>query len=400
MLRPLAVLALTLTPALAQEPPVDQPWEAVVAAARGKEVNFFLWGGSDAINAYVSDVIGPILARDYGITLNRVPLTDTATAVNAVLAEKQAGNLTDGAIDLIWINGENFRTMKDGGLAFCGYTDSLPNNVFIDWADPSIANDFGVPVDGCEVPWSRAQFAFAYDSATVPVPPADIAALLDWIRANPGRFTYPAPPDFNGAVFVRQVFYFAAGGAEALAGPFDQARFDAAAARAWTILNDLKPFLWRQGATYPTTIGALNQLYANGEVDFTFDYDPSQFGLAVDAGTFPATTRSTGLTSGTIANTSYTLIPVNSPNKAAAMVLQNLLISPQAQLLKADPRVWGAAPAIDIARTPPDIRAAFAALPRHPSVIPAAELAAAALPELQPDWTRAIEDGWRANVGQ
>jgi putative spermidine/putrescine transport system substrate-binding protein len=394
MLKPLALLALTLTPAMADD------WQATLDAARGDEVNFFLWGGSDPINAYISDRIAPMLLADHGITLNRVPLTDTAIAVNAVLAEKQAGNLDAGSVDLLWINGENFRTMKDGGLAFCGYTDSLPNAALVDWADPTIAYDFGTPVDGCQVPWSRAQFALAYDSAAVPVPPPDMAALLDWIRANPGRFTYPAPPDFNGAVFIRHVFTHAAGGPEALLGPFDQARFDAVAPRAWAILNDIEPYLWRQGQTYPTTIAALNQLYAQGEVDFTFDYDPAQFGLAVDAGTFPDTTRSYGLASGTIANTSYLLIPFNSPNKAAAMVLQNLLLSAEAQLLKADPAVWGATPAIDITRTPPDMQAAFAALPRHPSVVPATELAAHALPELQADWLRAIEDGWKANVGQ
>ncbi|MCX7888293.1 MAG: ABC transporter substrate-binding protein, partial [Rhodobacteraceae bacterium] len=227
-----------------------------------------------------------------------------------------------------------------------------------------------------------------------------IPALIDWVKAHPGRFTYPAPPDFNGAAFVRLVFYHAAGGVEGLLGPFDQATFDRVAPRAWAILNEMEPDLWRGGETYPTSIAQLQQLFANGEVDLSFEYNPSQFGVGVENGTFPASVRSYGLSDGTLANMSFTAIPFNARNKAAAMVLQNLLLSGEAQLQKARPEVWGAAPGIDMDRADPAVRAAFAALPQHPSVVPAAELARAALPELQPEWIAAIEKGWIENVGR
>ena len=400
-----ALLALLLATTAAQADTADgaalktQTWEQIVEQARGGTVNWFMWGGSDQINQYVSDHIGGILKADYGITLNRVGIADAAEVVNTVLSEKEAGVTDTGSVDLIWINGENFRSMKQADLAFCGYTDLLPNNTLINWDNPAIANDFGVPVDGCEVPWNTAQFAFAYDSAATPNPPKSIPDLITWIKANPGSFTYPAPPDFTGSVFVRHVFYHAAGGAQNLLGPFDQAKYDAVAMKTWGILNEIEPFLWREGRTYPNTIVQLNELFANGEVALTFNYDPSQFGLAVQAGTYADTTRSYGLTDGTIGNTNYTLIPFNSPNKAAAMVLQNLLLSGKAQLEKARPEVWGAAPAIDISRTTPEVQAGFAAIIAHPSVVPASDLAKAALPELQSDWISAIEQGWLKNVG-
>jgi len=403
MLRSLALLLCLAAPALAE--PADDAlkamtWDQILAEARGDSVTWFMWGGSDQINRYVSDHVAGILARDHGITLNRVGISDAVEAVNIVLVEKEAGITTGGAVDLIWINGENFRSMKQAGLAFCSYTDLLPNNALVNWDNPAIANDFGVPVDGCQVPWNTVQFAFAHDSAVVADPPRSMPALLAWIKANPGRFTYPAPPDFTGSAFVRHVFVHAAGGPEALLGPFDQARFDAVAARTWAILNEIEPHLWRQGRTYPTTIMQLNELFANGEVDFTFNYDPSQFGLAVQAGLYPETVRSFGLTDGTLANTNYTLIPFNAPNKAAAMVVQNLLLSGEEQLHKARPEVWGASPAIELSRTAPEVQAGFAALTGHPSVVPAAELARAALPELQADWLTAIEAGWLAEVGR
>jgi putative spermidine/putrescine transport system substrate-binding protein len=403
MLRSLAVLLLMSSTALADTAADTalkaMTWDEITEDARGGTVNWFMWGGADTINRYASDHIGTVLKRDYDITLNRVPITDAAEIVNLILSEREAGIMDAGSVDLIWINGENFRSMRQGDLAFCGYTGLLPNDVLVNWDNPAIANDFGVPVDGCEVPWNTVQFAFAHDSAVTPEPPRDMAALLEWIKANPGRFTYPAPPDFTGSAFVRHVFIHAAGGPQALLGPFDQAKFDATAAKTWAILTEIEPFLWREGATYPTTITQLNDMFANGEVAFTFNYDPAQFGLAVDAGTWPDTVRSFGLTDGTIGNTNYTLVPFNSPNKAAALVLQNLLLSGEAQLEKAKTEVWGAAPAIEISRTAAEVQAGFAAIKAHPSVIPASELAKAALPELQADWLTAIEAGWAADVG-
>jgi len=379
---------------------LGQDWETIVEMARGGEVNWFLWGGADNINRYVSEFVGGILRDDYDITLNRVGLSDTVEAVNIVLGEKEAGIADAGSVDLIWINGENFRTMRQADLVWCGYTGMLPNNALVNWDNPSIANDFGVPVEGCEVPWSRAQFAFAHDSTRTETPPRSIPELLEWAKANPGLFTYPAPPDFTGSVFVRHVFYHAAGGVENLLGPFDQARFDEVAPKAWQILNDLEPHLWREGRTYPASLNALQELFANTEVDLYFSYDPASFGTAVDDGVFPETVRSYGLEDGTIANTNYTLIPFNSPNKAAAMVLQNVLLSGAAQYQKARPEVWGATAAIEIDRLDDELQAAFAALPSHPSVVPMAELGRNALPELQADWITAIERGWIENVGR
>lgn len=375
-------------------------WEEITELARGGTVNFFMWGGADNINQYVSDTVGGWLTERYGITLNRVGLSDTSEAVNIVLAEKEAGVTEAGSVDLIWINGENFRTMRQGDLAYCGYTDILPNNALVNWDNPAIASDFGTPVDGCEVPWSRTQFAFAHDGVRLADPPRSIPALLDWIRANPGQFTYPAPPDFNGAAFVRHVFYHVAGGHEALAGDFDQARFDAVAPEAWALLNALEPFLWREGSSYPTSIAQMNDLFANGEVALNFNYEPSQFGIGVGAGLYPDTVRSFGLTDGTIGNTNYTVIPFNSPNKAAALVLQNLLLSGEAQYEKARPEVWGAAPAIEVARTSPEVQALFASIVLPPSVVSTEVLGQNALPELQAGWTAAIEQGWILNVAQ
>jgi putative spermidine/putrescine transport system substrate-binding protein len=246
-----------------------------------------------------------------------------------------------------------------------------------------------------------------YNTAIIEDPPADIDALLQYACDNPGSFTYPAPPDFTGSVFVRHVFYNEAdilfpddGGYEVLLGDFDEAVYDQVAEATWATLNEVESCLWRGGDTYPTDKPALDQLYANSEIALNMTYQPTSVGLSVDDGLFPETTLTYPLTSGTISNVNFTAIPFNSPNKAAAVVLSNFLLSPEVQLEKADPEIWGTPTVLDASTLPADIQAGFEALPRHPSVISPAELAPFALPELQGEWVTRIEEDWLSQVAE
>ncbi len=383
-------------PAAATPDPAD--WDAVLAQARGTTLDWYLYGGDDAINGFVSGYVAPRLA-ELGVTLNTVPVADTADAVNKVLGEVQAGRTADGTVDAIWINGENFATGKQAGLWFCGYPAALPNARYVDLTDPAVATDFGTPVEGCEAAWQQASSALVYDSAQLTdADVASLGALEAWARANPGRFTYPAPPDFTGSMVVRTFLYDTGGDPEALAGPFDQARFAPFAERLTERLQALEPALWRGGQTYPTSQDAVEQLYATGEIAAYFTYGPGAVGNRVADGTFPATTREAVPDVGNIGNVSNIAIPVNSPDKAAAMVLANLLQDPQTQLrFFADA---GSYPAIDVARTDPATQEAFAAVQPSPSVLPLEQLTANVRPELDSGYVTAVDDAWTAGVLQ
>jgi putative spermidine/putrescine transport system substrate-binding protein len=373
-------------------------WADFLAEARGQTVNFYMWGGSDVINAFVSEYAATQVRERYAVTLNLVPVADAPEYINRVLGEQQASQDTAGSVDLVWINGENFRTMRQGGLLYGPWSQFLPNSRFVNWQAPSIANDFGYPVEGFESPYGQAQFVMIYDSARVPEPPTSVPALLDWIRANPGRFTYPAPPDFTGSAFVRQVCYSTADGFETLLGDFDQGVFDATLPACWETLEALEPALWRSGQTYPESRARMIDLFANGEVDFDMAYNPAEASSLIAQGRYPETVRTFVFDEGTIANTHYLAIPYNSPHKAAAMVVANFMLSPEAQLAKADPAGWGDLPALDPALLPAELRTQFEALPRGPATLPADVLAAGQLPELQAPWLSAIEEAWLVNV--
>jgi putative spermidine/putrescine transport system substrate-binding protein len=377
-----------------------QAWADILAEAQGQTVNFYMWGGSDLINSWVTGYVATAVARQYGITLNMVPIADATEYINKVLGEKEAGRDSDGTVDLVWVNGENFRTMRQGDLLYGNWSQFLPSAAYVNWADPSVANDFGFPVDGYESPYGKAQFVMIYDSARVPEPPRTIPALVEWIKANPGKFTYAAPPDFTGSAFVRHICYHAAGGYETLLGEFDQAVFDEKSAACWALLNEIEPFLWREGQTYPENRARQIDLFANSEVSFDMAYNPAEASSLVENGRYPPTTRTFVFDSGTIANTHYVAIPYNSPHKAAAMVVANFLLSPAAQLSKAQPENWGDLPVLDPTLLPAEWQAQFAAILRGEATLSTEELAAARLPELQAPWLTAFEQGWQTEVLQ
>jgi putative spermidine/putrescine transport system substrate-binding protein len=99
------------SPAAAPSSEAPDSFQAVLEAAKGQTVDWYMYGGDDRLNGYVNGYVKDRLA-ELDITLNQVKINDTAEAVNKVLGEKTAGKDEDGSVDLIWINGENFATLK------------------------------------------------------------------------------------------------------------------------------------------------------------------------------------------------------------------------------------------------------------------------------------------------
>ena len=371
-------------------------WKKILQEAKGQTVNWYMWGGGTAINQYVNEYLGAE-AKKFGVTLNQVKLNATVDAVNKVLGEKQAGT-SKGAVDMIWINGENFATGVQANIWYCNWATKLPNAKFVDWTSSSVNRDFGLAVNGCEAPWATASSGLVYDSKVIPKSAvASLDAFIAWVKANPGKFTYPAPPDFNGSMTVRRLFYYANGGYSNFMGAFDSAKFTPAMAKTAEFLNDLKPSLWRKGTTYPANIGDLEKLYANGEISAYLNYGALASFTNVDKGLFPKTTRVAAFKEGMISNISYVTIPFNSPNKAGAQVIANIMQSPAAQMKMQVDGVIGS-PAIVMNKT--SLSGPYRALPVHPSSTSPATLAKNANPELTSAWLKAIDAGWIKDVQQ
>ncbi len=349
--------------------PAAPTWDGIMAAARGQHVRLWMWGGEAALNDYIDRRVVPAAATA-GVTLERVPIDDTASALSRLVTEADAG-ATGSAIDLLWVNGKNFEQGKAAGLWRANWVPSLPNHRLLDPTDPTLTTDFGVATDGQEMPWSRAAFTFAYDPARTADPPRTFPQLLDYARAHPGRIAYPAPPDFTGSAFVRQAV-------QGL-GPD----------RAFTLLGQLQPLLWRGGTDYPRDEAEVEQLFAGDQIDLAMSYNPNFVDVAVGRGSFPPTARPYVFDGGTLSNVSFLAIPARSSNPEGAMVVADLMLGADLQAAKAD-------------------------LVGIPSVLPTAATATTAggsaspyrladygtpLRELPADQVTAIDRRWLAEVG-
>ncbi|WP_417725295.1 ABC transporter substrate-binding protein [Salipiger sp.] len=388
-------VALIGLPAAADPDPTD--WDAVLAEARGQTVYWNAWGGSDVVNGFIASIGEE--AADYGITLEQVKLSDTAEAVSRVLAEKSAGKDDGGAVDLIWINGENFASMKDQGLLFGPWADDLPNRQLTDpMANPSLTADFTVPTEGMESPWGMAQLVFFHDSARLAEPPRSMATLLAWAQANPGRFTFPQPPDYLGSTFLKQALLELTPDMDALSQPVEDTDYDTITEPLWAYMEALTPVLWRQGRAYPQTGARMIQLMADNEIDIAFEFNPNAAANAIANDQLPPSVRSHVHDGGTVGNASFVAIPYNANAKAGAMVVANLLLSPAAQARMSDPAVWGQGTVLAMDRLSAEDRAVFDAIELGEATLTPEELGPT-LPEPHPSWMVKLEEDWTRRFG-
>ncbi|MAU52375.1 MAG: ABC transporter substrate-binding protein [Roseovarius sp.] len=398
ILTSLAAIALAAPLAAQEVVPDPTDWDAITKAAEGQTVYWHAWGGSNAINDYIAWAGDQVAAR-YGVTVEHVKLKDTADAVSRVIAEKSAGKDAGGAVDLIWINGENFAAMKEQGLLYGPWAEDLPNWQFVDVeGKPAVTSDFTVPTEGLEAPWGMAQIIFYHDTARLAEPPRSIPALLDWARANPGRFAYPQPPDFLGSTFLKQAVMELAPDPAVLTEPVTEESYEAATAPLRDYLDDLTPHLWRGGAAYPQSGPRLIQLMNDGEIDLALSFNPNEPQNAIANYELPDTVRSYVLDGGTIGNASFVAIPYNANAKEGALVLANFLLSPEAQAKKQNPGVWGNGTVLAMGRLSAEDRALFDAIELGAAALSPEELGAA-LPEPHPSWMVRLEQDWTARYG-
>ena len=397
----LAGIALAATvPSARAETPNAFDWDAIQKTADGQTVYFNAWGGSQNINDYIEWVAGEVKER-YRVTLEHVKLDDTANAVAQVVAEKAAGKNEDGGIDLIWINGENFVSMQDQGLLSDGFATKLPNWRYVDTDNPSVTTDFTQPTNGQESPWGGAKLVFFTDPAAfgpLDTMPDSANELLDWAQAHPGRFSYPAPPDFIGSSFLKQILIETTADPSVLQEPVDEANFAEVTAPLRAYLDRLAPVLWRSGRDYPQNYPAMKQLLADGELGIIFAFNPAEASSGIANGELPDTVRSFTFSGGTLGNTHFVAIPYNSGSKEGAMVVANFLISPEAQLRKEDPAIWGDPTVLSMDKLPPEDRAAFEAIDRGVATLAPDELGPV-LPEPHASWMTRIEAEWLKRYG-
>lgn len=399
LIRPSWVLLLTMIAANAySDSPDPENWNEVISLARGQTVYFDAWAGDPQINRFIAWAAEQTRKR-YDVEVVHVKISDTAEAVSRVLAEKLAGNADAGTVDLLWVNGENFSTLKRNALLFGPWAEQLPNFALVD-ADthPEMREDFTIPVEGFESPWTRSQLIFYYDSAYLQQPPNNMQDLLAWAQENPGQFTYPRPPEFLGSTFLKQVLLELVQDTAPLYLPLEDSDFAAVTAPLWAYLDQLHPVLLRGGRSFPSSGTQMRRMLGDGEINLALSLSPAEASAGIAAGELPDTVRSLVSRDGSIGNVSFLAVPFNARAKAGAMVFANYLLSVEAQLHSYQPEVMGSTTVLSMESLGSEARAAFASVDVGPATLPP-EALGVTLREPHPDWTDALEREWIERYG-
>ncbi|MGF1755581.1 ABC transporter substrate-binding protein [Vibrio makurazakiensis] len=317
----------------------NEDWLEVEEKAQGQTVYFHAWGGSQEINNYIQWA-GKRLQQQHGVTLKHVKVTDIAETTPRLIAEKAAGKTTGGSVDLVWINGENFKSMKDNQLLHGPFVEQLPNWQYVDKSLP-VTLDFSEPTNGLEAPWGLGQLVFIHDQKTLNNPPQTFKEMLSYAKAFPNRLSYPRPPEFHGTSFLKALLLELTNRDASLYRPVNEQDFAIVTAPLWKYLDEFHKYAWRNGKQFPAGTAESIQLLDDGQLDLAITFNPNAVYSSQISGKLSETTTAYALETGALSNIHFLAIPWNAAGREGAMVTINFLLSPEAQSRKGDLNVWG-----------------------------------------------------------
>ena len=364
--------------------------------AKGSTVTFYGWGGDEVLNKWLDDVFAPDMKEKYDIKMERVPMD--IDQILSQLSGEMEGNKKDGDIDMIWINGENFKSAKEKNMLYGPFTDKLPNfSKYIDTKSEDVNYDFAYPIKGYEAPYGKAQFVFMKDNAVAKETPKNAEEFLEFCKKYKGKVTYPKLPDFTGSVFVRNIIYETCGGYEQFMDmKADKATVKKAIQPALDYLKKLNPYLWNGGKSFPDSSTKCEKMYSDGELVMYMTYGAYDAAVGIDNGTYPKTTQTFQFDKGTIGNTNFMAIAANSANKAGAMVAINEMMSPEIQASRY--KEMKTLPVVSYDKLSDDQKKEFDNVDLGKGVIAQDELLSKRLPEMPAQLVPVIEEIWQEEV--
>ncbi len=208
------------------------------------------------------------------------------------------------------------------------------------------------------IPYRASSVLLAYNPEKVANPPATLAELLAWIKANPGRFTYNSPKSGgSGGAFVATVLdskvptadrdAMTAGYKKELEKDWDP---------GWEILRGLNPFVYQKGV-YPNGNNQVLQLLSSGQIDMAPVWS-DQFISGQASGTIPKTYKAQQIKNPSFTGgAAYVGVTKASKNQDLAFKLADFMLTPQIQAKIAD-KIAGY-PAISMSKMSPEIQAKF-----------------------------------------
>ena len=264
-------------------------------------------------------------AGKYEVELNfMLNGTGTQTLTDMLAAASKAGQ-TDTDYDLVDLGGDDLSKVVSqiGEEAFVKLDDSkIPNAEGIE-AESSVAADYVQPYRGTTV-------VLAYDSEKVANPPKTWDELVDWMKANPGRFAYNTPGTGGaGDSFARtSVYNFM--DEEAITS--DDAKWEENWDDGFKYMADLHQYMYTSGGSivYPNKNQGTLDLLNQGEIDMCPNWADMVLSQRAE-GTLKDTIKITQLDPALTGSFQSLAIPTFGSNEEGAYAFINYMLSESAK---------------------------------------------------------------------
>lgn len=241
------------------------------------------------------------------------------STIDRLIAAKQAGQKS-GNIDLYESSLSDVTKGIKEDLWAAVDAKQIPNLNKIEENNMKETNNMGIP-------YRASSVILAYNSAKVKTPPKTADELYDWIRKNPGRFTYNDPSTGgSGDSFVQTAIYnFLPPETTRSSDPSIMKQWD----KGFALLKELKPYMYQKGVFPKKNQGTLD-LLANGEVDMIpawSDMVLEQLGKKL----LPDTVKYTQITPQFTGGPTYLMVPKLTEHSASVNKFLDFVLSVEAQ---------------------------------------------------------------------
>lgn len=250
--------------------------------------------------------------------------TGAQTLADMVAAAAKA-NQTDTDYDLIDMSGDDLSKIVSqiGEESFVKLDDTkIPNAASVS-AQSTVATDYVQPYRGTTV-------ILAYDSEAVPTPPKTMDELVEWMKANPGRFAYNTPGTGGaGDSFARTAVYnFLPEEAITSDDPKWEEQWD----EGFQFLASIHPYMYKSGGSivYPNKNQGTLDLLNQGEIDMCINWADMVLSQRAQ-GAIKDTIKITQIEPALTGSLQTLGIPTFGSNEDGAYAFIDYMLSPEAQ---------------------------------------------------------------------
>jgi len=352
------------------------------AFAKEGQIDWYTSSDQNITDFWTNIVKPKFEAANPGITLNLVDAGDSA-GLQAIEARALAAMSAKADPQADFFEGSDAR-LPPG---------ALEGGLYVDFSKENLSNYSKLNPLAADIPqnitYRGSQVLLAYDTTKLSPDkaPKTFADLIAWIKANPGQFIYNRPDKGgSGGNFVVRAIWEANGKDPSIfkVDNYSAATSEPMLQKGFDILKDLAPSLMDQGA-YTSGNTQSIQLLSQNAVTMVPAWSDQAL-AAIKSGVLPETTGLVQLTDLALAGGfTKNTIPVNGVNKAAALKLQDFILSEEIQ--SAVITELGGFPGVSWDYVSKELH------DKYKDVIPAS------IPTWPGgDWDKNMKDGWYRNV--